>query len=134
MSLTARLHLKGHSNEEQGILVLSCDFNFTQDIDGRGMATSAIRGGIINIALRGMDDAEILQWMVGTDVMKNGYISFSGITSTGPGRKIEFEDSFLISYSESFANESDITIQIVISARKLAISGVKHENLWTKPG
>lgn len=134
MSLTARLHIEGHSNEQEGIPVLACDFIFTQDADGRGMATSAIRGGVINVSLRGIDDAEILQWMIGTDVLKNGRISFSGITSTGPGRRIEFEDGFLISYHESFANESDITIQLVISARVLSISGVEHENRWTRPG
>jgi len=134
MSLTARLHIEGHSNEQQGIPVLSCDFNFSQDTDGRGMATSNIRGGILNVTLRGIDDAEIIQWMMGTDTLKNGRIAFSGITSTGPGRRIEFEDGFLISYHESFSNETDITIQLVISSRILSISGVEHENLWVRPG
>ena len=130
MSLTARLHIEGHSNEDSGIPILAVDFNFTQDYDGRGMATSRIHGGVINVTLRGIDDAEILQWMIGTDLMKNGRISYSGITSTGPGRRIEFEDGFLVSYHESFANESDIAIQLVISCRVITVSGVRHENTW----
>jgi hypothetical protein len=132
MSLTARLHIEGHSNEQQGIPVLACDFSFSQDTDGRGMATSAIRGGVINVMLRGIDDPDIIQWMIGHDVLKNGRIAFSGITSTGPGRRIEFEDGFLVSYHESFTNESDITINLVISCRLLTISGVSHENQWTR--
>lgn len=133
MSLTARLHIEGHNNEEKGIPILSCDFGFNQDTDGRGRATSTIRGGIINVTIRGIDDSEIIQWMVNTGMQKNGKITFSGVTSTGPARKIEFFNAFLISYHESFANESDIIIQLVISAHRLQISGVDHENLWVKP-
>lgn len=132
MSLTARLHIEGHSNYDRGIPVLACDFSFSQDYDGRGMATSSIRGGIINVSLRGLDDAELIQWMIGVDMLKNGRISFSGITSTGPGRRIEFEDGFLVSYHENFSNESDITIQLVISCRVITVSGVQHENRWIR--
>lgn len=130
MSLTARLHIEGHSKEDQGIPILSIDFGFTQDVDGRGMATSAIQGGTLNINIRGVDDSELLQWMMDTGSVKNGRISYSGFTSTGPGRRIEFEEAFLVSYNESFANESDISIHIVISCRKLVISGISHENTW----
>ncbi len=131
MSLTARLHIEGHNNEQKGIPVLACDFNFTQDIDGRGKATSRIRGGIINVTLRGIDDSEIIQWMMTATALKNGRIAFSGVTSTGPGRKIEFKNGFLISYNEHFANESDITIQLVISAEYITISGIQHSNWWS---
>ncbi len=132
MSLTARLHIEGHSNEDQGVSVISCDYSFSQSHSQRGYATGQITGGIINITIRGLDDEELFTWMVTSNAIKNGRISFSGITSTGPGRRIEFEDAFLVGYHENFANESDVTIQLVISARVISLFGVNHENHWTQ--
>ena len=134
MSLTARLHLKEHNFFDRGLPVLSCDFSFNQDMNAIGEAKSIVRGGIINLTLRGIDDPEILQWMMGTNTLKDGMISFTGFTTEGVGRKIEFSDGFLVSYHESFTNESDIVVQLVISCRQLTISGVEHENKWSKPG
>ena len=133
MSLTARLHITGHSSEEQGIPVLACDFGFDQDYNSRTGSFSNIRGGTINITIRGIDDEELFSWMVATRSLRSGKISFSGITSTGPGRRIEFEDGVLVSYHESFSNESDITISLVITVRKISLFGVEHENSWILP-
>jgi len=132
MSLTARLHIEGHSNEQQGIPVLACDYSFSQDVTQRGEATSEIIGHFINITIRGLDDEELFTWMVTRRSLKNGRISFSGVTSTGPGRRIEFQDAFLVGYHETFSNESDISIQLVISARVISLFGVQHENSWTR--
>lgn len=134
MSLTARLHIEGHSNEDQGSAVLSCDFGFSQEIGNSGYPMSNVTGGIINLTLRGADDPEILQWMITTDSTKRGRIVFSGITSTGPGRRIEFEDAFLVSYQENFTNQNDIVIHLTISARSIEVSGVEHSNLWLRGG
>jgi hypothetical protein len=131
MSLTARLHIKGHKQEEKGIKILSCDFSFSQDIDNRGMTTSNVRAGLINITLPGISDDEIIQWMVSRDDKKNGKITFSGVVDTGPHRSVEFEDAVLINYSESFSDESDIIISLTISARVIKVTGVTHESNWT---
>ena len=134
MSLTARLHIEGHTNEDRGSAVISCDFGFTQEIGSSGYPTSNVRGGIINLTLRGVDDPEIIQWMTSQDSTKKGRIVFSGITSTGPGRRIEFEDAFLVNYQENFTNQNDIVIHLTISARRIEVSGVEHSNLWVRGG
>lgn len=132
MSLSARLHITGHSNESTGSEVLSCDFSFSQEIDGTGRVASNVRGGIINLTIRGVDDPEILQWSVTRNAIRSGRISFSGVIATGPTRRIEFEDAYLINYRENFTSQSDIVIYLTLSARSLSISGVDHSNLWVR--
>ena len=134
MSLIARLHIEDHSNEDRGSDVLSCEFGFVQEISSSGHPTSIVRGGTINITVRGMDDPEILQWMINQDSLKNGRIVFSGITSTGPGRRrrIDFRDAFLVNYQEHFTNQNDIVVHLTISARSIEVSGVMHSNLWLR--
>jgi len=132
MSLTARLHIVGHSNESTGSPVLSCDFSFEQEIDATGRALSQVRGGTINLTIRGVDDPELLQWMLTRNSTKDGRISFSGVTATGPTRNIEFEEAYLVSYRESFTNQNDIVIYLTISARRLNLSGVNHMNAWIR--
>jgi len=134
MSLTARLHIEGHSLKEKGIKILSCDFSFSQDVDNRGMVASKVRAGLINVTLPGINDSEILEWMLGHDVKKDGKITFSGVVDTGPHKSVEFEDAVLVSYHESFSDQSDIIMSLTISSRIIKVTGVKHESLWTPPG
>lgn len=130
MSLTARLHIEGHSSENRGIPVLACDFGISQEFEVGSGTVSNLRGGIINIKIRGVDDEELFTWVIERRSLRNGRISYSGITSTGPGRRIEFQDAYLVSYHESFTNQSDIVIDLVIAARVLSLYGVEHQNMW----
>jgi hypothetical protein len=134
MSLTARLHIKGHSQEGKGIKILSCDFSFSQDVDNRGMVASKVRAGLINVTIPGINDTEILEWMLGHDVRKDGKLSFSGYVDTGPHKVVEFEDAVLVSYHESFSDQSDIIVRLTISARVIKITGIMHESLWAPAG
>jgi hypothetical protein len=132
MSITARLHIKGHVQETEGIHLLSCRFEFNQDVDSKGMARSNIRGGVISFSIRGNEDPEILQWMLDRNSMKSGKISYTGFTETGPKRKIVFEDAVLIHYDESFYDKSDLSVNLTISCKLIKIGGIEHENFWTK--
>lgn len=134
MSLMARLHIEGHSKVDAGIKIISCDYSFSQDIDARGYKTSKVRSGLINVAMQGIDDTEIVQWMLSDNIKKDGKITYSGVIDTGPQRSIEFKDALLVSYHESFSDQSDILINLTISARVIVISGVTQESLWTLTG
>ncbi len=134
MSLSARLHIEGHSKEKAGVKIISCEYSFSQDVDARGMIMSKVRPGMINITIHGVEDSEIVQWMLGGNVRKKGKITYSGVIDTGPQRSIEFEDALLVDYHESFSDQSDIIANLTISARIIVISGVTHESLWLLDG
>jgi hypothetical protein len=130
MVLSAKLHIEGHENEEEGIHLLSCEFRLTQEIDQRGLPTSKVHGGVIDLTFASIEDNEIIQWMISEDADKNGKITFSGDNNTKPFKTLEFKDARLVSYSESFADQSQMITVLSISARQITIAGVKHSNIW----
>lgn len=125
MSLTARLYIKGHQKEDTGFKVLSCDYSFSESVDDDGRITGIVRAGLINITLSAINDTEIVQWMLLRTEFKSGKISFSGIDpqTAAPQvmKTLEFEDAILVNYSESFNDESDMIINLSISASKIKL-------------
>jgi hypothetical protein len=135
MVLTARLYIKGHESGNEGIPLLACSYQFTQDIDQRGLPKAEVKGGVITLSFSSTDDQEIMHWMISANADKSGKIAFSGVRETEKVFKtLEFEDARCISYHESFVRDKEMVEEIVISARKITISGVTHENTWTQYG
>ncbi len=130
MVLSATLHIEGHQNEKVGIQLLSCDFGFSQETDQKGLPTSKVYGGLINISYVSLEDNEIIQWMISVDADKNGEIKFSAGTDTKDFKTLTFKDARLISYHESFADRSEMLTTLSISVREIDISGVKYSNAW----
>jgi len=130
MVLTATLHIEGHQNEQDGIQLLSCDFRFYQEIDKKGLPTSRVHGGIIDLSFISIEDNEITQWMISEDADKNGKIIFSGDNNTKPFKTIDFIDARLIQYQENFTDKSQMITTLSISTREITISGVRYSNVW----
>jgi len=133
MSVTARLYIKSHIKEEKGIRVLSCDFGFTQPVDEDGAPRSYVRAGLINISITGVNDNEIVDWMIFRGMNKSGKISFLGTTREGAQeetKSLEFEDAYLVGYNESFTDQSEMVISLSISARKIKLSNTEYETHW----
>jgi hypothetical protein len=130
MVLSATLHIEGHQNEQSGIHLVTCDFRFFQDVDPKGLPTSKVHGGIIDLSYASIEDNEVLQWMVSEDADKNGKILFSGDNNTKSFKTLEFKDARLISYQESFSDQSQMITVLSISARQISISGIKMTNAW----
>ena len=132
MVLTARLFIQGHETGNEGIALLSCSYGFTQEIDQRGLPRSEVRGGVIRMAFRSMDDQELMHWMISSVSDKSGKITFSGEETEKVFKTLEFKDARCISYQETFERDSEMIIEITISAREVSISGVTHTNMWSK--
>ena len=130
MSLTARLHIGGHQNENKGIRVLACDFEFSQITDLRGLPVSKVEGGKINVEIAVENDAELLHWMFTEAADKNGKIVFVGRELGKSLKTIEFWNGRLINYYESFTDQCEVTVRITISSKKISIAGETHENIW----
>ncbi len=124
------MHISGHSLEKQGIRINSLDFSFSQDVDNRGRALSMVRASLINLTLPGVEDAELISWMAGLRTFKDGKIVFSGVVDTGKKRTIEFYDAVCVYYRESFSDQSDVVVNIALSARKIKFTGMDYEMDW----
>jgi hypothetical protein len=129
MILTARLFIEGHATEQEGIPLDSCDYAFTQEVDQRGMPVSEVQIGIINMSFACIEDTELVWWGMG-NVSKNGKIVFSGMESTKAFKTLAFQDAFCIKYHEKFVRNTDMTIDMTISARFIDLSGVSYGESW----
>jgi len=131
MILIARLHIQGHEREEDGIPLLSCEYSFKQEVDERGLPTSMVKGGLINLAFISIDDSEIMYWMINSQSDKFGKIEFSGEEGEKVFKTIEFEDARCVYYHDSFNRDGEMLTHITISTRKIEVSGTVHVNKWT---
>ncbi|MBE0653114.1 MAG: hypothetical protein IH594_04925 [Bacteroidales bacterium] len=130
MVLSAKLHIEGHQNEQDGIHLLTCEYRFFQETDQKGLPTSRVNGGMIHLSFASLEDNEIIQWMMSEDADKNGKILFSGDNNTKPFRTLEFKDARLISFHENFVDQSKMVTTLSISARVINISGIQYYNSW----
>jgi len=131
MAFSASLHIEGHSKEQDGIPVISCDFSFNQKIDHRGMPISRVTGGVIKIGLRNENDYDLVEWMFSQEAKKNGKIVFSsGESDNQSFQTIKFNDAALVSFHQSFSEQSEILVELTISCRKIDISGATFNNIW----
>ncbi len=131
MAFTATLHIKGHSKEQDGMRVISCDFAFNQKVDPTGVAISKVRGGIINIGLKNENDFDLINWMFSNTAKKNGKIVFSsGISDNQSFQTINFTDAVLINYNQIFSEEDEVLVNLTISCREIEISGASFTNVW----
>lgn len=109
-----------------------CMYSMHQNLDENGRPSSSVMGGTINVEIESSDDKTMVDWMVDRTGKKNGSITFSKTDEEGELKKIEFEDAFLVSYSESMdsISNSPMVEALVISAKKITANGVAHENIW----
>ena len=133
MSIVARLHLDQHPLSQRGIRVLSYNFGFSQEIDSNGLPGSRVRAGLINLTVYGKSDPDLVNWMLGRMMTKNGKIVFTGISDSGiplETNSLAFENGILVSYGESFNDQSDMIISLSISCQKITLSNAKWETKW----
>jgi len=131
MAFSASLHIEGHPKEQDGIPVVSCDFNFQQQVDQRGLPISRVTGGVVNIGLRNENDYDLVVWMFSQDAKKNGKIVFSsGETDNQSFQTVKFKDAALVNYHQFFSEQSEITLNLAISCREIEISGATFTNTW----
>lgn len=131
MILTAKLFIEGHQTESEGLPLNSCDFQFKQEVDERGLPVSTVRGGIIDVSFASLDDSDLIYWMISSAADKNGKIVFSGMESSKAFKTLEFKDARCIKYHERFQRDFEMTVDLTISAREIIICDVTHANSWS---
>jgi hypothetical protein len=124
-SFNAKLQVEGGEFD-----VLSCNFSFGQATDDKGRPASNVQGGSIFVQIVTSDDTSLLGWMIDPHKKTNGSIVFKKIDEDSTLKEVKFEDAYCVGYSESFnsTSASAMTVSLNISARKIEISGVAHEN------
>lgn len=110
--------------------VLSCNFSFGQATDDKGRPASNVKGGSLFVQIVTSDDTALLGWMIDPHKKTSGSIVFKKVDEDSTLKEVKFEDAYCVGYSESFnsTSASAMTVSLNISARKIDVSGVAHEN------
>ena len=127
MSVT--LKVDGFTERE----VLKVDYALHQEVDVEGRPSAITRGGTINVLVKSLNDgnADFFEWVCDPYTTKNGSFEFEKRDGTNM-KTLKFEDAYLIDYKEDY-DSIDENLQhevFTISAKKIDIGGVFHENHW----
>lgn len=112
--------------------VRHCTYSLHQNLDENGRPSTQVMGGTLQVEVESSDDETLISWMMDPTGKKKGTITFAKTDEEGELKKLNFEDAFLTSYTESMdaISNSPMIENVVISAKKLTSNGVEHENVW----
>ncbi|MCJ1809090.1 type VI secretion system tube protein TssD [Flavobacterium covae] len=127
MSFLAKLELDGNTYN-----ILSCDYNFTQQIDATGKPEGMPQGGEIFIRIESTGKPDFLDWMLDHSQTKNGTITFFRRDAMSKLQELKFEKAYCIFFEEHFTSESKEPLQISIRivAKNFDVNGVSHDKKW----
>ena len=127
MSVT--LKVDGFTDRE----VLKVDYALHQEADVEGRPSAITRGGKINVLVKSLNDGntDFLEWACDPYTSKDGSLEFEKRDGTNM-KTLEFTDAYLVDYKESYDSmDENLQYEIfTISAKKIDIGGVFHENSW----
>ena len=128
MSFKAKLTIGGKSFD-----VLHCSYSFRRDVDNKGRPSSGVYGGSVQLEIESTDDTSVLESMI-NNVYKafSGTVTFQKRDEDAKMKELSFEDGYIVQYSEALDSigSNPMTINFVISARKIKVGNAQHENEW----
>lgn len=113
--------------------VMNLSYSLYQSTDVEGRPSAKTRGGQFSVSVKSLDNGnvELFEWACESHLKKNGKIDFLNRDGTNM-KTLEFEEAYLVSFNESYdANDASSQFEnIVMSAKKIDIGGIYHENDW----
>ena len=113
--------------------VMNMRYSLHQEVDVEGRPTAITRGGQISVSIKSLNDgnSELYEWACDPYVTKKGSFEFEKRDGTNM-KTLKFEDAYLMEFEETYdaVDASSQLEEIVISAKKISIGDVAHENSW----
>lgn len=113
--------------------VLKVDYALRQESDVEGRPSAITRGGKINLMVKSLNDGntDFLEWVCDPYTTKSGTLEFEKRDGTNM-KTLKFENAYLVDYKEVY-DSIDENLQhevFTISAKKIDVGGIFHENHW----
>ena len=109
-------------------------YELDQQTDVEGQPVGRTRGGKITVRVKTPIDGntDIIEWMCGTTASKDGHLTVPALGG-GDMKVIYFYDGFVVEYSETYDHRQELVFyeEFTITAKKIQIGNVSHENKWT---
>ena len=118
--------------DEDTMNVLHCSFSFEQGSDVTGRPSQQPRGGRMSILLESTNKTNFLEWMISSDMTKNGEIIFYKRDNMSSLKTVQFTDAYCLSYNEEFDAEGSepLRTRITISAKEITVKDTTFTNNW----
>ena len=128
MSFSAIIEIDGIDTMK----VLQCSFSFQQASDYRGKPSESPRGGKIHLVVESTGETNLLSWMLGHNIVKDGKIIFTKRDESSSMKTIEFKEAYCLQYQEFFDHETNepMRINVVISPKVFTVKDAKFEQEW----
>ncbi|MDC1161807.1 type VI secretion system tube protein TssD [Tenacibaculum sp.] len=112
--------------------VLRCSFSFDQGADNTGRPSQSPRGGQITVLIESTNKTDFLEWMISTNMTKDGEIVFYKRDNMSSLKTIKFKEAYCLNYQEDFdAVSSDpLKTRIVISSKEITIKDTTFKQNW----
>ena len=127
------LKVNGYKDRE----VLHVSYGFDQPTDPEGQPAGIARGGKINVHVKSLNDGntDFMEWVCDSYSAKDGTIEFLKMDGTNM-KTLKFEHAYLVKYEEVYdgVDSNNQTEIFTISAKKVSINAVSHNNKWTLDG
>ncbi len=127
MSFLAKLEIDGESYN-----VLDCRVSLQQAIDNSGKPSAEPHGGIVTIVVESTSSSDFFRWMISNTETKDGEVIFYRRDAISKMRDLKFEKAYCIGYNEVFqsANTTPMRVELVLSAKSIAMNGVQFKRNW----
>ena len=127
MSFLAKLNI-----DDNEMNVLECSFGFHQGADNTGRPSQKPRGGQITILIESTNKTDFLEWMISSNMTKNGSIIFYKRDNLSSLKTVDFSEAYCLDYVEDFdaIGSQPLKTRVVISAKEVSIKGTTYTNNW----
>lgn len=128
MAERAKLNIFGKDYD-----VLHFSYSLRRDVDPKGRPSSAVMGGTAQIEVESTEDTSILEGCLKIGKGVTAKITFFKRDEKDQKMKeMQLDNAYVVQFTESLdsVGSNPMTINIVLSARKLTLGNAVLENTW----
>ena len=128
MAERARLKVFGKEHD-----VLHCSYSLRRDVDPKGRPSSAVMGGTVQLEVESTEDTSILEGMLKIGKGVEATVTFFKRDEKDQKMKeLKLTNAYCVQFTESLdsVGANPMTINFVLSARKLEVGNAVLENSW----
>lgn len=114
--------------------VIDCNFNFHQDTDDKGKATTRTQSGSLNITISQLPPQNIIEWALNPRKYSDGVVIMLDAENI-PLEKIFFFNATCINLELNYTQkgQSYASTKLIVQAEKLVVGGgIDFNNDWTR--
>ena len=129
MSFISNLTVDGKAH-----VLLRCSYKFDTQLDTTGKPVGKVSGGVLDLVLEADGTQDLIHWMLLSDQLKDGSITFYKRDVMATMQSIDFVDGACFGYNEIYSHDEEEPLQIglQIAVKSLSIADVPFKSNWAE--